>query len=158
MNKDLLKEAINEANKNSITNFQEGGPFGAVIEKNGKIISQAHNTVLSTKDPTAHAEINAIRLASKILNTNDLTGCTIYTNTEPCPMCLSAIIWSNIKIVYYSNTKEQANEIGFRDDLIYEFIKNDNKDKKILDIIRVEDSDAIKTFEKFKNNNEKIMY
>ena len=96
----FMKAAIKEAYK-GIENG-DGGPFGAVIVKDGKIITSAHNTVIESMDATAHAEINAIRKASKILNTNDLSGCILYTSTEPCPMCLSAIIWSNIKS--YSTT------------------------------------------------------
>lgn len=158
MNSKMIKEAIKEANKNSINDYQDGGPFGAIIEKDGKIIARGHNTVLKSIDPTAHAEINAIREASKILNTNDLSGYTLYTNAEPCPMCLSAIIWSNIKTVYYANTKEEAEQIGFRDDVIYKFIKSNNTDKNILNITRIKDDEAIKTFENFKNNKNKKMY
>ena len=110
-NNEYMKVAIEEANINMKENFVNGGPFGAVIVKDGKIISRAHNTVLKSKDATAHAEVNAIREASKVLNTHDLSGCILYTSAEPCPMCLSAIIWANIKEVYYANTKEEANEI-----------------------------------------------
>ncbi len=158
MKRELINEAINEANKNAINNYKDGGPFGAIVEKDGKIIARGHNTVISSKDPTAHAEINAIRKATQILGTHDLSGCTLYVNAEPCPMCLSAIIWANIKTVYFANTKKDAEKIGFRDDMIYDFIKSDNSDKKILNIVHVKDTEAIKTFEDFKNNNEKIMY
>ena len=103
---------------------KEGGPFGAVIvDKNGNIISQGNNKVLKNNDPTAHAEIVAIRNACKKLNTFDLKDYILYSSCEPCPMCLSAIIWANIKEVYYGCTKEDAVEIGFRDDMIYDFIK-----------------------------------
>ncbi len=158
MKKELINKAIEEANKNAVNNYKDGGPFGAIIEKDGKIIGRGHNTVILSKDPTAHAEINAIRMATKILGTHDLSGCTLYTNAEPCPMCLSAIIWANIKNVYFANTKKEAGKIGFRDDMIYDFIKSDGSDKKILNVIHVEDTEAIKTFENFKNNTEKIMY
>lgn len=158
MKKELIYEAINEANKNAVNNYKDGGPFGAIVEKDGKIIARGHNTVILSKDPTAHAEINVIRMATQILGTHDLSGCTLYVNAEPCPMCLSAIIWANIKNVYFANTKKDAEKIGFRDDMIYDFIKSDNSDKKILNIIHVEDTEAIKTFEDFKNNNEKRMY
>ena len=109
-NSEYMKVAVEEANINMKENFVNGGPFGAIIVKDGKIISRAHNTVLKSKDATAHAEVNAIREASKVLNTHDLSGCILYTSAEPCPMCLSAIIWANIKEVYYANTKEEANE------------------------------------------------
>lgn len=153
-----MKEAIKEAYKNEINNYTDGGPFGAIIEKDGKIISRGHNTVISSTDPTAHAEINAIRNASKTLGTHDLSGCTLYTSAEPCPMCLSAIIWANIKDVYFANTKEDAKKIGFRDDMIYNFIKSNNSNKDVLNIVHMEDEEAIKTFEHFANNNEKIIY
>lgn len=157
MKVELMKEAIKESRENQLNNFKEGGPFGAVIEKNGKIIARAHNTVISSKDPTAHAEINAIRMASQTLNTHDLSGCTLYASTQPCPMCLSAIIWANIGKVYYANTSLDAKKIGFKDDMIYDFIKN-NTHEKILDMIHIEDIDALKVFEDYKNNNGKIPY
>ena len=100
-----------------------GGPFGAVIVKDGRVLSVASNTVLKDCDPTAHGEINAIRKACAALKTHDLTGCEIYATGEPCPMCLSAIIWANIKRVYYANSAEKAGEIGFRDTPIYDFIR-----------------------------------
>lgn len=153
-----MKEAIREAYKNEQNNYKDGGPFGAIIEKGGRIISSEHNTVISSNDPTAHAEINAIRTAARILGTHDLSGCTLYTSAEPCPMCLSAIIWANIKVVYFANTKKDAEKIGFRDDMIYDFIKSNNSDTNILNVIHIEDEEAIKTFEHFANNNEKIIY
>lgn len=158
MKKELINEAIDEANKNAVNNYKDGGPFGAIVEKDGKVIARGHNTVVLSKDPTAHAEINAIRMAAQALGTYDLSGCTLYVNAEPCPMCLSAIIWANIKNVYFANTKEEAGKIGFRDDVIYDFIKSNNSDKKMLNIIHVENTKAIKTFEDFQNNNEKIIY
>ena len=101
----FLEKAIEKA----VENIERGGgPFGAVIVKDGKIIASSHNTVIEDNDPTAHAEINVIRKASKILNTHDLSGCILYVNCEPCPMCLSAIIWANIKEVYFANTKDDA--------------------------------------------------
>ena len=104
IDKEAMKLAIEESKVNIANNYKNGGPFGAVIVRDGKIITSAHNTVIENNDATAHAEINAIRQASKILNTNDLSDCTLYTSTEPCPMCLSAIIWANIKDIYYANT------------------------------------------------------
>lgn len=113
-------------------NLNIGGPFGAVVVKDGEIISVASNTVLGDNDPTAHAEVNAIRKACKKLGTYDLTGCELYATGYPCPMCLSAIIWANIKEVYYCNDVKQAENIGFRDDFIYDYIKNGNPD--VLDL------------------------
>lgn len=156
--KEWIYEAIEEANKNAVNHYKDGGPFGAIVEKDGKVIARGHNTVILSKDPTAHAEINAIRMATQRLGTHDLSGCTLYVNAEPCPMCLSAIIWANIKNVYFANTKKEAGEIGFRDDMIYDFIKADNSDKKMLNMVHVEDTGAIKAFEDFKKDDEKIMY
>ncbi len=96
-----------------------GGPFGAVIVKNGELVAQSANTVVPTNDPTAHAEIAAIRLACTILNTFDLTGCTIYTSCEACPMCLGAIYWARLDKMYYGNSKKDAANVGFDDDFIY---------------------------------------
>ena len=104
-------------------NHDEGGPFGAVILKDGELIAVAHNTVIKTNDPTAHAEINAIRQASQKLQRFDLSDCILVTSSEPCPMCLSAIIWANIHDVYYGTDLKDAENIGFRDQKIYDFIK-----------------------------------
>lgn len=138
-----------------------GGPFGACVVKNGEIIGKGSNHVLSNNDPTAHAEIMAIRDACKNINSYDLSGCEIYTSCYPCPMCLSAIIWSNVKKVYYGNTKEDAANIGFRDDYIYDFIKNlkdDIGDKNILKLERVDREETIKTFNEFEKKNDKTIY
>ena len=153
-NNEYMKVAIEEANINMKENFVNGGPFGAVIVKDGKIISRAHNTVLKSKDATAHAEVNAIREASKVLNTHDLSGCILYTSAEPCPMCLSAIIWANIKEVYYANTKEEANEIGFRDDIIYKYLEG--KNEKLINLKQIDRDECIELFEEYKEENKKI--
>lgn len=129
----------------------EGGPFGAVIvDKEGKIIAEGNNKVLSEKDPTAHAEIEVIRNACKKLNTYDLSEYILYTSCEPCPMCLSAIIWSNIKKVYYGCTKEDAGKIGFRDDMIYEYLKG--KNKELINLEQIDRDECIKAFEEYKRN------
>lgn len=111
-----------------------GGPFGAVIAKGNEIVAIASNTVLEDNDPTAHAEINAIRKACKELNTYDLSGCVLYATGYPCPMCISAIIWANIKQVYYSGNAEAAANVGFRDQFIYDYINNGCKDWNVLKI------------------------
>jgi len=156
INKEAIKLAIEESKENSKNNYKNGGPFGAVVVMNDKIIASAHNTVMQDNDPTAHAEINAIRQASKILNTNDLSECILYVNAEPCPMCLSAIIWANIKEIYYLNTKEDADRIGFRDNIIYEYIKGNNQN--ILDKHHIESEEALEVFKKFEMVQDKKMY
>ncbi len=155
-NEEAISIAIEESKVNNANSYIDGGPFGAVIVKNGKIISKAHNTVIKSKDATAHAEINAIRKASEILGTHDLSGCILYTSAEPCPMCLSAIIWANIKKVYYANTKEDSGNIGFRDDIIYEYLKGENQD--LIKLCNIKRDEAIKVFEEFKKNNNKKIY
>lgn len=130
----------------------EGGPFGAVIvDENNNIIATGNNKVLLQNDPTAHAEIVSIRAACKKLNTYDLTGMTIYTSCEPCPMCLSAIIWSNISTVYFACTKNDAANIGFRDNAIYEYLKGSNK--SLLNLTQI---DRLECLELFKNYNKTI--
>lgn len=130
---------------------KEGGPFGAVIvDKEGNIIETGNNQVLSSKDPTAHAEITAIRKACKKLNTYDLSDYILFTSCEPCPMCLSAIIWSNIKEVYYACTKEDAAEIGFRDEAIYNYLKGENKE--LISLKQIDREECIKTFEEYERN------
>ena len=138
-----------------------GGPFGACIVKNGKIIGKGSNHVLSNNDPTAHAEIVAIREACKNINSYDLSGCELYASCYPCPMCLSAIIWSNIKKVYYGNTKEDAANIGFRDDDIYSYIKklaDNSNDKNVLELECIDKDETIKAFNKFKQKEDKTIY
>ena len=149
-----MQHADNLAIQNLLSNH--GGPFGAVIVKDGKIVGKGNNTVLKDKEPTAHAEINAIRDACKNLKTYDLTGCVIYTTCYPCPMCLGAIIWSNIKEMYYGNTKEDAANIGFRDDMIYKYISN--KDAEILKETQIDRDHTIKTFNKFSEKKDKTIY
>lgn len=159
MNK-YMKIADELAQQNILTN--DGGPFGAVIIKNNEIVGKGNNQVVLKNDPTAHAEIVAIRDACKNLGTFDLTGCEVYTSCYPCPMCLPAIIWSNIKMVYYGNTKEDAEKIGFRDNLIYEYLEGQSKTSNkedILKIIAMDREETIKTFESYQNKSEnKTMY
>ena len=126
------------------------------FETNNKIIAKGHNTVVQSKDPTAHAEINAIRKACKELDTHDLTGCILYTSAEPCPMCLSAIIWANIKEVYYANTKEEVDEIGFRDDDIYDYLQG--KNKRFIKLKQIDSEKAEEVFDDFLEIKDKKMY
>lgn len=149
MNK-FMEMAKNNADNGIIK--KEGGPFGAVIiDKDGNIIANGNNQVLLQNDPTAHAEIVAIRNACKILNTYDLSDYILYTSCEPCPMCLSAIIWSNIKKVYYGCTKKDAGEIGFRDDIIYDYLSGKNND--LINLQEMDRNECIKTFEEYKKQN-----
>ena len=149
MNKymELAKKAAYNGTKNG-----EGGPFGAVIvDKQGNIIAQASNQVIKNNDPTAHAEIQAIRMASKKLGTYDLKDLILYTSCEPCPMCLSAIIWSNIKEVYYACTREDAGKFGFRDDIIYEYLEGKKVD--LLDIKQIDRDECKQIFDEYENND-----
>ena len=158
MNK-YMKTANELAEDNLKTNL--GGPFGACVVKNGKIIGKGSNRVLGNNDPTAHAEIMAIRDACKNINSYDLSDCELYTSCYPCPMCLSAIIWANIKKVYYGNTKKDAANIGFRDDFIYDYIKkltDKTEDDEILKLESMDREETIKTFNKFIEKNDKTIY
>jgi guanine deaminase len=125
----LLRRALELAAK-SIK--EGGGPFGALITKDGKIISEGSNRVVLSHDPTAHAEIIAIRRASATIMSHDLSGCVIYTSCEPCPMCLGAIYWSGIKKVVYASDRKDASRAGFNDNLIYEEISLDPADRKLI--------------------------
>ena len=138
-------------------NKSDGGPFGCVIVKQNKIIGRGHNKVTSTNDPTAHAEIIAIREACKALGTFQLEGCEIYTSCEPCPMCLGAIYWARPDIIYYANTRKDASEIGFDDSLIYEEINADLKTRKIP-IINIGNEEAKKVFKKWQKKKDKTCY
>ena len=138
-----------------------GGPFGACIVKDGQVVGKGSNHVISNNDPTAHAEIIAIREACKNLNTYDLRECELYTSCFPCPMCLSAIIWSNIKKVYYGNTKEDASIIGFRDDYIYNYIKkltDNNIDNEVLELKSIDREETIKVFKSYIEKEDKTTY
>lgn len=123
-----------------------GGPFGAVIVKEGMVIARSANKVVPQKDPTAHAEISAIRLACKELDTYNLEGCVIYTSCEPCPMCLGAIYWTRLDKIYYANTKADAAAIEFDDQLIYEEINRLPAERKLpaVQLLREEAQIAFK--------------
>ncbi len=134
-----------------------GGPFGAVIVKDGKIIAEASNSVTKDNDPTAHAEINAIRQACQQLGTFDLSGCEIYTSCEPCPMCLGAIYWARLDKIYYANTRHDAAKIGFSDEFIYEEIEKPPHLRKIPTIQLMRDQ-ALKAFKAWEEKEDKIEY
>lgn len=157
--KEFMEVAIDLSDDNFDKNY--GGPFGACVVKNGEIVGKGINRVIKDMDPTAHAEIVAIRNACKNLKTHDLSDCEIYSSCYPCPMCLSAIIWSNIKKVYYGNTKEDAAEIGFRDDFIYEYmekISNGIQDKNVLNLKSLDRKEAIEVFKRYEQDDNKITY
>lgn len=155
--KDEMLDVILEEMTQSSLEFKVGGPFGAVVYKDGKIVGKGVNRVVGNNDPTAHAEMEAIRNACKNLKTFDLTGCELYATGYPCPMCMSAIIWANIKKVYYSADYKDASDIGFRDDFIYKFLKNGCKDEKILKLEQISKEKVVKLYKKYKNS-EKTMY
>jgi len=134
-----------------------GGPFGAVVVKNGKIISTGYNNVLNGNDPTAHAEIMAIREACEKLKTFQLTGCYLYTSCEPCPMCMGAIYWARPDKVFYSNSREEASKIGFDDAFIYNELKLPVHLRK-LEMICLKHPQAIEAFEEWSNKQDKTTY
>jgi guanine deaminase len=151
----VMELAIKRARETMNQNL--GGPFGAaVIDKDGTILSVASNSVLGDHDPTAHAEMNAIREACKVKGTHDLTGCVIYATGYPCPMCLSAIIWANIKTVYYGCRPSDAEEIGFRDDFIYHFIQDGLQDETILEIKEKNRQDCLVLFKEYQEQSKEI--
>ena len=153
--KKFMNLAIEEARRTM--NQDIGGPFGAlIVNEHGEILSVASNSVLGDFDPTAHAEINAIRRASKKINSHDLSGCTLYTTAYPCPMCLGAIIWANIKKVYYGCIESDADEIGFRDDFIYKYIETGRKDLNILDLEEQERQLCLTLFKEYQNKNKPL--
>ena len=135
----------------------KGGPFGAVVVQNGKIIAIGHNQVASTNDPTAHAEIVAIRAACKKLKTFQLDHCELYTSCEPCPMCLSAIYWARLQKIYFANTRKDAAKIGFDDDFIYREIPLP-LDKRKITIKQFMRKEALAAFKEWKNKTDKIPY
>ena len=134
-----------------------GGPFGCVIVKDDKIIAEGSNKVTFSNDPTAHAEIVAIREACKKLNTFNLSGCDLYASCEPCPMCLSAIYWSHVDNIFYANAREDAKKINFDDSLIYSEISKKNEDRKIP-IKQMLRDEALKAFEIWNKKTDKIEY
>lgn len=153
-NEQLMKEAIRLSEENVVNN---GGPFGAVIARNGKIIATGVNRVTSNNDPTAHAEVSAIRAACEKLGTFDLSGCEIFTSCEPCPMCLGAIYWAHIDKVYFGNDKTDAKNIGFDDSFIYDELELPRDKRKLSSEILL-DTEAFRAFEMWMNKTDKIEY
>ncbi|WP_025741416.1 nucleoside deaminase [Aquimarina pacifica] len=151
----FMQEAINQALKGM--NSNEGGPFGCVIVKDGKIIGRGNNKVTSSNDPTAHAEVTAIRDACKNLNSFQLDGCEIYTSCEPCPMCLGAIYWSRPDKVYYGSTQQDAANIGFDDEFIYKEIPLPY-DKRSIPFEQLGHKIALIPFKKWSEKEDKKEY
>ena len=151
----FMRKAI-ELSRNGIAN-NEGGPFGCVIVKGDEIVGQGWNKVTSTNDPTAHAEVVAIRNACARLGSFQLAGCEMYTSCEPCPMCMGAIYWARPDKVYYANTHKDAAAIGFDDSLIYEELAAPVDRRRIL-MIRIEQAEAWKVFEEWQEKGDKMLY
>lgn len=156
MKNEAMMMAIERARETMNKNF--GGPFGAaIVDANGEIVVVSSNSVLRDNDPTAHAEVNAIREACKKLGTYDLSGYVLYATGHPCPMCMSAIIWANIKKVYFGCTPKDAEKIGFRDDFIYRFINDGCTDKGVMEIIPHEREACLELFKEY-SEKEKTIY
>lgn len=152
--REFMREAIRLANESVA---KGGGPFGAVIVKDGKIIAGSSNSVTLDNDPTAHAEVNTIRKACRAMGSFNLDGCVIYTSCEPCPMCLGAIYWAGINRIYYGNTRQDAADIDFDDNFIYEEIRKDMSDRTVP-IIPMLRSEAMESFRLWKEKADRVEY
>lgn len=151
----FMRAALEEAYKGMDKN--EGGPFGCVVVKDGKIVGRGNNKVTSTNDPTAHAEITAIRDACKNLNSFQLDGCEIYTTCEPCPMCLGAIYWARPDKVYFGSNQHDAAEAGFDDAFIYKELPL-SYDERSIPFVQIYEEIAVKTFKYWEDKEDKIEY
>ncbi len=153
--KAFLSQAIELARKNITHN--NGGPFGALVVKDGSVVGSSENLVTSTPDPTAHAEIVAIRKASQYLNTFDLTGSILFTSCEPCPMCLGAVYWARLNQVYYAALHSDAAKVGFDDKFIYEELKAPI-DQRAIPFEQLLQEDGKQVFKEWDEKTDKIMY
>lgn len=153
-NEELMREAIRLSEEN-VNNG--GGPFGAVIARDGKIVATGVNRVTASHDPTAHAEVNAIREACRRLGTFDLSGCEIYSSCEPCPMCLGAIYWAHIGKLYYGNNKTDAKNIGFDDSFIYEELELPRDRRRLPSELLLSD-EAAEAFRMWMEKDDKVEY
>ena len=152
---EIMQQALERARLTMNENI--GGPFGAaVIDERGNILAVASNSVLRDNDPTAHAEVNAIRAACQKIDSYDLSGCVLYTTAYPCPMCLAAIIWANIKKVYFGCRPQDAEAIGFRDDFIYRFIEGKCRDKSVMEIAELNRDECLQLFNEYQKMNKTI--
>ena len=152
--KELMLRAI-RLSEESVKNG--GGPFGAVIARNGEVVAEASNCVTIDCDPTAHAEVSAIRKAAKAIGSFDLGGCSIYTSCEPCPMCLGAIYWAHLDKIFYANDRKDAAKIGFDDDFIYQEIALPIE-KRNKTMMRLLGTEAIEAFRMWERNDKKTEY
>jgi len=152
--KTFMREAIRLASESV---RRGGGPFGAVIVKDGKIVAGSSNRVTIDLDPTAHAEVNTIRQACRLLGTFDLSGCVIYTSCEPCPMCLGAIYWAHIDRIYYGNTRKDARDIDFADDFIYEELDRPLEERTVPIVPLLRD-EALQSFRLWSEKEDKTEY
>lgn len=149
---------LKQASDASLASVERGGgPFGAVVVRGDEVITVASNSVTIDNDPTAHAEVNAIRSACKRLGTFKLDGCYIYSSCEPCPMCLSALYWAGVDRIYYGNTKEDADAIDFSDKFIYEEFEKAKEDRSIP-CIHIPNTDAINAFKAWEAKEDKTEY
>lgn len=151
----MMSLAIEQAEQGVINNA--GGPFGAIITKRQKIIAKGHNRVTSSNDPTAHAEVVAIRRACQVLHSFQLEDCVLYSSCEPCPMCLGAIYWARPKKVFYAANRHDAAAIGFDDELIYRELNLNNR-QKTIPLTQIELPQAIQLFEDWRQKSDKIKY
>ncbi|GJQ21384.1 MAG: guanine deaminase [Bacteroidia bacterium] len=151
----FMAEAVDLARRN--IRERKGGPFGAVIVRNGRIVARGTNLVSSTNDPTAHAEITAIREACRTLRTFHLSDCEIYTSCEPCPMCLGAIYWARLKAVYFANTRTDAAAIGFDDDAMYREVSRPVSTRTIP-MVHLNNSEALEVFKEWESMEDKVRY
>jgi tRNA(Arg) A34 adenosine deaminase TadA len=154
IDKNFMLMAI-ELSLNSVKH--KGGPFGAVIVKDGEVIAKTSNSVTLDNDPTAHAEVNAIRAACAALQSFDLSGCAMYTSCEPCPMCFGAIYWASIDKVFYANSRIDAKNIGFDDSFIYDEL-NKPMSERFIPMVQIMHDEAIKAFEAWQRKADKIEY
>lgn len=151
----FMKEAIDLSREHM--QGGKGGPFGAVIVKDGKVIGRGWNKVTSSHDPTAHAEVSAIRDACQNIGDFQLEGATIYTSCEPCPMCLAAIYWARIETIYYANNRQDAANIDFDDEFLYQEVAKDIDDRQIP-MKQINRKEALKVFEEWQSKEDKVKY
>ena len=151
----FMRMAIDLATQNVVSG--RGGPFGAVVVRDGEVISAEVNSVTRTNDPTAHAEVNAIRAACTALQSFQLDGCDVYTSCEPCPMCLAALYWSRCRAIFYGNTKADAAAAGFDDKFLYDEVKRPLEERQIP-FQRLLPDEAMASFQAWTKSNERIDY